>query len=355
MKIGVVTVSKSIHTRIYVKYLVDAGHDVTVITNRDEYEVPGVTTVNARPLGGRRFGLPNSILLKLRDMKLKRALDRGGFDVVNVQMLTSDGVAATLASPVPVVITLYGSDVFLRDALPEHYRALLVSALNRAATIHACSEYMAEELVRIGAPQMRIATFQYGVDTESFAPSPLPRETRRIVSVRALRPLYRVNLIVAAMPRVLERFPDAKLVVYDSGEAELRLRGLAADLGVDQSVAFLGRQAPEIIARDVSTAAVWVSMAESDGTPISLLEAMAAGAFPVVADLPTLREWLSPERAEVVADPTAEKVADAIVSAISRAETGDHIAANRDIVMQRASRPVNLKRFEGLLERAARR
>lgn len=353
LRIGVVTVSKSVHTRIYVQYLVDAGHDVTVITNRDRYEVDGVTTINTRPLRGRRLKLPDSVLLGMRDRKVQRALKRGDFDVVNVQMLLSDGITAALTSPAPVVITLYGSDVYRRDTLPEPYLDRLPDALRRAAVVHACSQHMRDELTVIGAYPEKIETFQYGVDPQLFAPADEPRDAHQIVSVRALRPLYRVQLIVGAMPKVLERFPDARLSVYDTGEMEIRLRGLATDLGVDGAISFLGRQSGEVIARDLSTAGVWVSMAESDGTPISMLEAMAAGAFPVVADLPTLHEWLTPERAVMVDDPNTDRVAEALCEALSRAETGAHVSANREIVTSRADRTTNLARFEALLARAA--
>jgi glycosyltransferase involved in cell wall biosynthesis len=42
-----------------------------------------------------------------------------------------------------------------------------------------------------------------------------------------------------------------------------------------------------------SRAKLYVSIPESDGAPISLLEAMRCGAVPVVADLPANREWIS--------------------------------------------------------------
>lgn len=353
MRIAVVTSSKSIHTRVFVEYLIGRGHDVTVITNRDAYEIEGVRTINIRPLGGRRFGLPDKVLLGLRDGAIANALERGGYDVVNVQMLLSDGIAAALSSPAPVVITLYGSDVFRRESLPEYYLTRLPQALERAAIVHACSNHMADELIRIGAPAEKIEVFQYGIDLERFRPITPPPKPPLIVSSRALRPLYRVHLIIEAMPAVLERYPEARLAVYDTGDEEQRLVELVDRLGVQHAVGFLGRVGPDELAAALGEAAVWVSMAESDGTPLSLLEAMAAGAYPVVADLETLREWLAPGRAALVAEPSAEMVAVGIIGALERSATGSHMEANRAIVAERGDRAVNLPRFEALLERAA--
>lgn len=353
MRIGVVTVSKSVHTRVFVEYLVSTGDEVTIVTNRDQFEVDGVHTINVRPFKGRRFKLSDSVLLGIRDRALKKVLDREKFDVVNVQMLLGDGVAATLASPSPVVLTLYGSDVYQRDRLPEEYLRRLPEALRRAHTIHACSNHMAEELVRIGAPAEHIVTFQYGIDPEAFAPVLDADRPPRIISSRQLKPLYRVHLVVEAMVAVLKRFPDARLVIYDTGPEEPRLRETVTHLGISDAVEFLGFQPPEKLAEDLGSSAVWASMAESDGTPISLLEAMAAGAFPVVADLPTLHEWITPETAAFVGDPNAETVANALIGALEQSRTGAHVAPNRRAVTERADRAVNLARFRGLLEEAA--
>ncbi|MDP2182859.1 MAG: glycosyltransferase family 4 protein [Actinomycetota bacterium] len=353
MRIGVVTVSRSVHTRVFVEYLVDAGHEVTVITNRDRFEVDGVRTINVRPFKGRRFKLSDRTLLGIRDRRIGRVLERERFDVVNVQMLMSDGVAATLLSPSPVVLTLYGSDVYHRDRLPDDYLRRLPEALQRAHTIHACSEHMAEELVRVGAPAEHIVTFQYGIDPQRFVPLAEADRAPRIISSRQLKPLYRVHLAVEAMPAVLDRFPDARLVIYDRGPEEPRLREAVARLGIGDAVEFPGFLPPESLAEDLGHSAVWVSIAESDGTPISLLEAMAAGAFPVVADIPTLHEWLSPDTAAFVGDPTPETLAHALIGALERARTGKHIEPNRRAVTERADRTANLARFERLLQNAA--
>lgn len=353
MRIAVVTVSKSIHTRIFVEYLVGQGHEVTVITNRDRFEVDGVRTINTRPLGGRRFMLPDRALLALRDRAIRAALREGDFDVVNVQMLTSDGVTASLSAQSPVVVTLYGSDVYRTDLLPAGYLDALPDALRRAAIVHACSRHMTEELIAIGVDPARIETFQYGVDSSQFSPGDGPRRRDRILSVRAHKPLYRIHLIVGAMPLVLETHPEARLAVYDTGPEEPRLRALAESLGITHAVDFLGRHPAETIARDLGESGVWVSMAESDGTPISLLEAMSAGAVPVVGDLDTLHEWLEPSRAVFVTEPTAEAVAEALRAGLGMAGDQGIIAANRTVVTERAERSVNLRRFEALLARAA--
>jgi len=93
-------------------------------------------------------------------------------------------------------------------------------------------------------------------------------------------------------------------------------------------------------------------MAESDGTPLSLLEAMACGAYPVLADIPTLHEWVQAPHGTFV-DATPSAVASGLIEGLTRARSGAHIAPNRRIVEAHADRTRNLARFERLLEDAA--
>lgn len=352
MRVAVVTVSKGSHVRVYVEHLIAAGHKVTVLTNgRDYFDLP-VRVVDLRPLAGRRFRLPQATLDRMRAKRLIRELTEGGYDVVNCQMVMLDALDVLRESPVPVVLSFHGSDIHRRDELPARFATELPALLPRATTIHAVSQHMAEELVSLGAPAEKIEVFQYGIDTEMFSPGEEAPRPHRIVCSRSLKPLYRTHLVIEAMPQVLARYPEAELAIYGEGPEESRLHGLASELGLGDSVTFLGVQRSEVIARDLATCAVWASMAESDGTPLSLLEAMAAGAVPVVADLPTLREWIEPGGG-VLVEPDADAVAQGLIDGIALSDAGSHAGKNRAMVVERADRSVNLPRYERMLERAA--
>jgi glycosyltransferase involved in cell wall biosynthesis len=94
-------------------------------------------------------------------------------------------------------------------------------------------------------------------------------------------------------------------------------------------------------------AEVSISITDQDGTPNSLLEAMAAGAIPVCGDLPSIREWVVPGKNGFLAafnDPAA--VADALRLALnlSDAERGAMAAENGHVIATRAERGSTGKR-----------
>ena len=86
------------------------------------------------------------------------------------------------------------------------------------------------------------------------------------------------------------------------------------------------------------SAQVVVSPTTHDGTPNSLLEALACGCFPVAGDLDSIREWITPGRNGLLVDATnPPALADAILRALNDPALRQTAAAiNAEIIAQRA-------------------
>lgn len=66
---------------------------------------------------------------------------------------------------------------------------------------------------------------------------------------------------------------------------------------------------------------VVVSPSTHDGTPNTLLEALACGCFPVAGDLESIREWITPGENGLLVDPhNSQALADAILTALEKPE-----------------------------------
>ena len=356
LRIAVVGIDpRNMHFLTYTRYLAEQGHDVTVITNADVVDAP-VKVVNF----GRHSRLikyvPSVFRVMLRAWRVRRAIVRGRFDAVSIQQVTPDGVYAALLANAPVVPTFWGSDLLRLEIRPWFVRRLMPRAVRRSAFVHATCEEIERRVLQMGAEPSRVETFNYGIDLDVFTADGIEmREPHRVLCTRGLRPFYRIAEIVRAFPRVVERFPDAVLVLAGDGWEGDReaLETVVAEEGMADHVRFTGRLDAAGVASELRSAAVWVSIPPSDSFALSLQEAMACGAFPVVADLPAMREGVDESRAILLTDVAPEPLAAAIAEGIERAGSGAHIVPNQAFVQARGDRRVNLARYESLLLRAA--
>jgi glycosyltransferase involved in cell wall biosynthesis len=138
-------------------------------------------------------------------------------------------------------------------------------------------------LVRIGAlEELFFSDEPASVNLRPDGASPV------LLSTRALEPLYNIDRVLRAFAALHEGMPEVRLQVAGEGSQRTTLEVLAHDLGLNSSVSFLGRLTPPEMRDALSAAHVYVSVPSSDSLAASTMEAMARGAFPVVADLPSL-------------------------------------------------------------------
>jgi teichuronic acid biosynthesis glycosyltransferase TuaC len=242
------------------------------------------------------------------------------FDLIDAHYFYPDGVAAVLLGRrlgKPVVITARGTDVNL---LPEYRvpRRLIRWAAAQAAGLITVSEALRERLIELGVPGSRIQVLRNGVDLELFAPQDRAAARRElgldadgpiVLSVGWLIPRKGHDLAI----RAAAAMPEVTLVIVGEGPKATTLKRLAAQLGSNERVRFLGSTPQEQLAAVYSAADVLVLASSREGLPNVVLEALACGT-PVVASA----VWGTPE---VVAGPVAgrliqERTPEAIAAAI---------------------------------------
>jgi glycosyltransferase involved in cell wall biosynthesis len=110
------------------------------------------------------------------------------------------------------------------------------------------------------------------------------------------------------------------------------------DYGIGQSVDLLPFQTRQQIAGLYQQSQIVVSLTTHDGTPNTLLEALACGCFPVAGDLESLREWITHgENGLLVGAGDAVTLAEAMILAFSRPELRNQAAEiNQNLIRERA-------------------
>ena len=202
-------------------------------------------------------------------------------------------------------------------------------AFGRADGIVANSAAVRDFLVKRGIASAKIEVIHNGIDPERFSGGtgnrenlcrifglPVDDEIKFVTMVANLRhPVKNVPMLLRAARVVVETCPEAHFVVAGEGELERQLRQLATELGVSDSVHFIGRctDVPALLA--ISYACVLTSFAE--GFSNSILEYMAAGRPVVATDVGGAAEAIVDGVTGYLVDPYDEiKLADRVCELI---------------------------------------
>ncbi len=284
---------------------------------------------------------------------------RARCDVIHAHWVVPAGLIALLAGWVcrkPVVVTAHGSDILVVAGRNSLMRWLVRFVLRHADAVTSVAEHLTDVIVDMGIPRDRILTFPMSVPTESFSPGgPVLEEWNAetvIFSNRSLYPIYDVKTLVKAAPKILLEYPNAKVVIAGEGPDAEDLASLVRELGVAERVQFIGAIPHDEMPEYLRGASVYVSTALSDGASVSLLEAMACGTFPVVADIAANREWIKDGKNGLLfpaEDPDA--LASKITESLKAVDLREHAReTNPCLVEEKAVWDANIEKLLKLYE-----
>ena len=253
----------------------------------------------------------------------------------------------------PIVVTIHGSDFRMATERFSFLTKIFLYVCQRANQIVCVSELQRKEIEKMGVKAEKISTLPMGID-EPFLEVGRKRleksngQSHTVLSNRNLLPLYNVSLLIRAIPKVIKEQPRTKFFIAGDGSDRKDLEKEASSLNLGSSVQFLGRLRHEKMAELLSQADIYVSTSLSDGTSVSLLEAMGSGAFPIVTDIPANREWIVDGRnGFLVPVDQAGILAGRILNAISNRELLEKSRTeNLLLVDEKAFWPTNIKRVE---------
>ena len=240
-------------------------------------------------------------------------------DLVHAMRIPFEGILAAKAVPsnVPLVISIWGNDFTLCAANNHLIARQTRLALSRADALHCDCQRDLDLATRTWGFESEkpsvVLPGAGGVQASLFYPGPPDSQLRRGLSIpdcapvvfnpRGFRGYVRNDIFFAAIPQVLKRHPGAVFVcaaMQSNPTAEKWVRQLA----IAENVRLLPPLARKEMADLFRLASVAVSPSLHDGTPNTLLEAMACGCFPVVGDIESVREWLVDGENGLLCDPT---------------------------------------------------
>lgn len=290
---------------------------------------------------------------------LKRVIRELQPELIHAGPLPTAAFLVALAGFRPLVSMSWGYDL-LRDARRNPFlRRAARFTLRRSAVMVGDCEIVRRAALALGMPADRIVTFPWGVDLKQFSPDssrPTSCGPFTLLSTRAWEPAYGVEVLARAFVRAARQNAELRLVMLGGGSQADLLRRTFARGGVLERVAFPGQASQGELPAYYRAADVYVSASRSDGTSISLLEAMACGRPAIVSDIPGNREWIEPGvTGWWFPDGDAEGLAETMLEAHRlRRELAEMGGAARRVAERRADWQVNFRELLRAYEMAGR-
>ena len=282
-------------------------------------------------------------------------------------------LAAVLAGrPRPVIVHTYHGHVLegYFGALGSRLYRTLERALGAVSDrLIGVSEATVDDLVRLRvAPRSKFRVVPIGLDLAPFLTSG-PADGAEIRAeagtepgevlltfVGRLVPIKRVDLALEALAGARRLGAPVRLAIVGDGDLRAELERLAQSLELDGAARFLGYRKDMVGIAAAADIALLTS--DNEGTPVSLIEAAAAGTPAVATEVGGVREVVTPDSGLVVAPNDADGLAQAIAALAGdpavRARMGEHGRRHvgEQYSVDRLVRDIDLLYRELLAERA---
>ena len=264
------------------------GGDLSFLDGSTEVPVSSELSQRLDRLLVRKGVWPRAVL---RDKALGRFLRARRIGVVLAEYgPTGEALwSACSRAKVPLVVHFHGFDAYRNEVLiDQDYRRRYTPMFASAAALVAVSKEMERQLLSLGAPPEKVHVIPCGVDLGQFSRTNSLQHRPRFLSTGRFvekKPHY---LTILAFQRVLEHVPDARLVVVGEGPHLEVCQNIVKGLGLEKYVDLPGAVSHERVRAELEGACGFVlhsvrsAQNDSEGTPVSVLEASAMG-LPVIS------------------------------------------------------------------------
>lgn len=355
MRICFIALGKFTHIPAYLEYFAEAGYDVHFVALTPG-PARGVPTHNV----GGVVRLPSKLGYLPAMWRARGVVRSLAPDIVHAHYATSAGLAAYVCGVHPYVVTAHGTDV-RQGAKSILWRSILRQVFQSADCVNPVSEELKDEILGLGISPQKIETFTLGIDTRRFSfpgghwralGSPL-----RLICTRQLEEVYDHRTIIGAMAILARQRIDFRLTLVGGGALRERLDAYAREQGIGERTTFVGAVPNGRLPELLRSHDVYLSASTSDGTSLSLLEAMASGIYPVVSDIRANRVWLSHGHNGLlhrVSEP--QSLADCVLALLQDpGQVQKALRVNRELVELRGDRTANMKHLEEVYHRLRRK
>lgn len=340
MRICFIGNAQSVHMQRWATYFSEHGHKVSIVSPK--YAEVKNANLHVIPYSLRR--------MPIAFWGVRREIRKLKPDILCSHQANVFGLYGVLSGPKPVAIFAYGSDVLVIPELSPFLQWMVKYVVNHADLMICESQTVKSRLLEFGAAESRILMVPMGIDPQIFRSAKMSVKDSpfTIISARAHKSLYNINVILEAFSLVKKKRPDVRLLVAGTGPKSQELKDSTKKLELQKSVQFTGQISYRQMANLYQQSTIMISIPSSDSTSMTLLEAMACGVFPIVSNIPANKEWVNNEiNGLLVTHNDPVDLSKAILEALANEKMREQaMEKNLEIIKKRAVWEDNMRKVE---------
>lgn len=286
--------------------------------------------------------------------KLRKFIQEINPDLIHAMRIPYEGMLTASAlgnkSNIPFIVSVWGNDFTLHASSTPVMKSYTKFVLQKADALHADTNRDIKLAQELGLDKNKLTLVtpgNGGIRKDIFYPPENLVKNPIIINPRGVRPYVRNDSFFKAIPLVLEKFQNAKFICTSMQNESQAIKWIN-ELNISSSVELLPAIEYQKMGELFRSAQIVVSPSIHDGTPNSLIEAMACGCFPVAGDLESIREWITHGQNGLLFDSNdPQSIADAIILGLEREDLRQDAAGlNTKLISAKADYEMNMKKVE---------
>lgn len=265
---------------------------------------PPAVVCPGKALSEKNIESPGECLSLMPDFE--KAISEFQPDIIHAGPVQTCAFMAALSGFSPFIAVSWGYDM-LRDAgKNDLFKWVTKFTLEKASHfVCDCEEVKKKAFETAAYPGDKTTSFPWGIELSNFPWPPANFKIRKslgwedkfvIISTRSWEKIYGIENLLRVFLSIYRTNPETRLILSGGGSLAPELRKFISDNNMGNAVHCPGLVPNELLPEYFSSADLYLSCSLSDGSSISLLEAMASGLPVVISDLPGNREWVEENR-----------------------------------------------------------
>lgn len=304
-----------------------------------------------------KIQLPLLILINI--YYIFKLIKKEKINLIHAHWIIPSGFVCNIVKPIlkkPLIVSVHGSDIVLikhsyfRPIGRHILRAIDTCTVNSTATrdlvLGVFKSNKEPEIIPMGVDLNLFKPFSrhfYGNNSEN---SPI------ILTVGRLDKNKGFNYLIDAMPKLIHRFPELKLIIAGDGPEKNNLLNQIKNLHLEQNVSMVGAVRNKDLPKYYNTADLFVLPSLKEGLGVVLLEAMACGTPVIGSAIGGIKDIIKDGETGLLVKPeNSEDISNRIIEILSDELLRQRLSGQGvKLVKERFSWDIVVKQFIGIYE-----